>query len=100
MKEKRIVITGSHGFIGEAIIAELQGNEIYRVKRSDYYDLDLKAELKKFYPHIIIHAGAYGNHFTQTDDMETFEANVIKTFLLLINFINNIYRCKATSEMG
>lgn len=84
MRNKRILLTGSHGFIGGALVKRLEwSNNIWVVQRATYYRPDFKQTVTDFNPHIIIHAGAYGNHSTQTDDQETFEANIVKTFLLL-----------------
>ena len=84
MKQKRIALTGSNGFIGGALVNRLQpDNEILKIERNDYYMRDFAQWLKNWKPDVIIHAGAYGNHSSQSDEMETFEANVVKTFMLL-----------------
>lgn len=81
--KKRIAITGSSGFIASAIIKQLKDVEILKITRGDYYKVDFESKLKAFNPQIIIHTGAYGNHAKQRDDLETFEANIVKTFMLL-----------------
>lgn len=92
MKNKRILITGSHGFIGQTLMKRLlPGNTLQVVFRSDWYEAGFKEKLVEFNPDIIIHAGAYGNHSSQTDELETFEANIVKTFMLLRDTIDIPY---------
>ncbi len=84
MKNKRIALTGGFGFLASALVSRLcVDNGIFHIERNDYYKAGFKEKLEEYNPQIIIHAGAYGNHSSQTDDQETFEANVVKTFLLL-----------------
>lgn len=85
MRNKRILITGASGFIAGALIDRVYPNDnnVRLVRQEDYYKPNFKEMLTNYNPHIIIHAGAYGNHSSQTDDLETFEANIVKTFLLL-----------------
>lgn len=84
MKNKRILCSGSNGFIGQAIIKRLQAeNSILTITRADYYLPGFKEKLTAFNPNYIINCAAFGNHFTQQDDQEIFEANVVKLFLLL-----------------
>uniref|UniRef100_A0A6M3IR91 Putative NADH dehydrogenase n=1 Tax=viral metagenome TaxID=1070528 RepID=A0A6M3IR91_9ZZZZ len=84
MENKRCLITGSSGFIGNAICERLKaGYDILPLKQEDYYLPDFKSRLEEFNPQIIIHAAAYGNHSSQQDEMEMFEANVVKTLFLL-----------------
>lgn len=84
MKNKRILITGSSGFIGKALVANLTvDNTVIPVFREQYYKSGFKEWLQGLNIQIIINCGAYGNHSDQTDDQETFEANIVKTFLLL-----------------
>ncbi len=85
MTYQRVAITGSSGFLAQAILKRIKtkGCKVLSIKQDDYYQPGFKEKLRKFNPQLILHLGAYGNHSTQTDDMETFEANVVKTFLLL-----------------
>lgn len=82
---KLVAITGGHGFIAKALILRLTslGYMYHLIERDDYYKPNFKETLEAVNPSLIIHCGAYGNHSSQTDDQETFEANVVKTYLLL-----------------
>lgn len=84
MKNKRIAITGSHGFIGEAIVKRLQqDNNVLLVSRDYSTDLLWGYQIKGFNPQIIINLAAYGNHSDQTDDTNTFRANLLNLYTLL-----------------
>lgn len=85
MTNKRILLTGASGFIGKALKERLESNnnQVACLPRDNYYTPDFRDKINALGPQIIIHAGAYGNHSTQTDDQQAFEANIVKTFLLL-----------------
>lgn len=85
MKNKLAAITGGKGFLGKALIQRLTslGYMYHLIEREDYYKPNFKENLEALNPSLIVHMGAYGNHSSQQDDQETFEANVVKTYLLL-----------------
>ena len=85
MTNKRALLTGAGGFIGQAMFKRLteMDCEILCLKQDDYYQAGFKKMLETFNPQVIIHMGSYGNHSSQTDDQAIFEANVVKTYLLL-----------------
>lgn len=85
---KKVAIGGMGGFIGTHLAQRFisRGDTVIRITQDMFYapqPHDLRTFLEEAKPDIIIWAGAYGNHSSQTDDQETFEANVVKTYLLL-----------------
>lgn len=108
MKNKIVAITGSHGFLGKALLKRLTDSDqsymTHIIKREDFYLPGFKEKLREINPSLIIHCGAYGNHSDQTDDQETFEANVVKTFLLIKDTLDIPYEAfiniGSSSEYG
>lgn len=74
---ERALITGSHGFLGEHLVASLeqQGCKVVRLSR------DWRSLPKADY---IFHLGAYGNKYDQQDEEKIFKANVVRTWDLLM----------------
>lgn len=86
MKNKRIALNGGSGFIGQAILNRLeQDNAVWVMERNVVTDSleSFEEELAEFEPSIIINLQAYGNHFTQYKDDETFYVNVLHLQRLL-----------------
>jgi nucleoside-diphosphate-sugar epimerase len=81
-----IALSGSHGFIGSHLkdLLESQGHKIFPIDRDLLYaPYALESYLQKIHPEVIIHAAAYGNMATHTDEDEIFDANITKTYNLL-----------------
>jgi nucleoside-diphosphate-sugar epimerase len=77
-------LTGQSGFIGQAITKRLlsDGHSVYPL--SKYISTPAMSKLfEKFNPDYIMHIGAYGNHYFQTDFRETVGANILRTYYLL-----------------
>ena len=72
----RILITGTHGFIGKNLLKALEGNDILQITESifDYNDWynELNNRLNSFSPEVIFHVGAC------SDTLET-DANYMMT---------------------
>lgn len=85
MKNKTIVISGSHGFIATHLINRLAGqNNINAIPRTLLYQpKQLKIEMEKIQPDYIFHLAASGNHSYQTDNLTTYFANSVAQFNLL-----------------
>lgn len=80
------LVTGSHGFIGKQLSANLiaQGFKVAALERGLFSDFELlKNSIKEVNPDFIFHLSAYGNHSSQMDEDMTFSTNVIYTYLLL-----------------
>lgn len=94
----KYLITGSHGFIGSAVIRHfLSKGEVRSIPRDMLYDRwDLQRYIEAYQPNFILHFAAYGNHSTQIELGEIVEANIHCTLNLLeasknvsyIGFIN------------
>lgn len=82
----RILITGSHGFIGSALKHHLtdQGHEIQGLDRHLLYAPHaLQGLLTAFNPHGIIHTASYGNLASQIEPHDIVVANVLLLHTLL-----------------
>lgn len=84
---EKVIITGSSGFIGSALKNKLLASGGYAIASISHNELLDQTALTKLVedaqPNYIFHLAAYGNHSTQIDDQETFNANVVGTFNLL-----------------
>lgn len=83
--KSNILISGSHGFIGTALIKSLaKKHNVYIIVRELLDDPTALTEyIRKINPEYIYHLASYGNHSFQDKDMDTIATNTIKTFLLL-----------------
>lgn len=84
--QKRYLISGSHGFIGQAIMSRLiaDGHVVMELPRELLSKPSELAELLSIHkPDHIIHAAAYGNHYHQRDFLQTIESNIVYTANLL-----------------
>ena len=88
----KIIISGSHGFIGNHLVARLKnkGIKVIRIPRLFLYRrITLHQFLKKNKADFIIHLAAYGNHYFQTNEYKTISAN-IQALVNLLDGIKNI----------
>lgn len=87
MPQFKVICTGSSGFIGSALRTKLENNPDYKVYTLPHYILQdyekLKSEIGVIQPNFIFHLAGFGNHSTQIDNQETFNANVIGIWNLL-----------------
>lgn len=81
----RILITGSHGFIGQHLTRYLQSKNHYVIAldRRWFTDGYLEERMLDMKADIIIHLSSYGNMFDQKDEAETVQANVTNTLKLI-----------------
>jgi len=83
MKTK-ILITGSGGFIGKALVSQLEGVSVLKVPHVHLKNAErLRSIVMNFDPTVIIHMAAYGNLASQTDEDEIVQANYTNLFNLL-----------------
>lgn len=82
----KALISGINGFIGGDLAKRLKGLG-YEVIGIDRKLLLQPRNLKKFVlkhnPDYIFHLAAYGNHYFQTNEVQTFKTNLVGTFNLL-----------------
>jgi nucleoside-diphosphate-sugar epimerase len=84
--EKRVLVSGAHGFIGTHLTTTLKalGHSVVNIPRDHLSDPELLlAFLQAFQPDWIFHLAAYGNMSHQTDEQEIFLANTLGTWSLL-----------------
>lgn len=82
----KFLLSGSHGFLGQRIGNSLlfDGCEVRAIPRDLLYEeWNLKRFIESEQPDVILHFAAYGNHSTQTNMVDTIEANVLCTARLL-----------------
>lgn len=77
-------LTGQSGFIGQAITKRLlaEGCSVFPISKY-VSEPAMKKLFEKHNPDYIIHLGAYGNHYFQTDFREIVGANILRTYYLL-----------------
>lgn len=95
IENKRIVITGSTGFLGKHLMERFVNCEVMEIKR----DLSLIKNIKSFNPDYIFHFAA-----EIYDEDSMFESNVMFTYNLLehtkdVNYKAFVY-CGSSSEYG
>ncbi len=83
---KKCLLTGSSGFIGLALSSQLK-KQGYIVKTIHHNYLHQQKKLKQiisaFSPNYIFHLAAYGNKYSQNDDLEIIRANIMAIVNLL-----------------
>lgn len=101
------MVTGSSGFLGQALVQELRarGHEVIGVPRELLY---FKSRLQQFVnqakPGYIYHLASYGNRHYQTEDSKIIGANINATVNLLYASQDAGYKafvnCGSSSEYG
>lgn len=85
------LVSGSHGHIGEQLIASLE-RKGYRVHRIDRSIELTRKQLKSVSGALIFHLAAYGNYYYQEDNREIIYANIGKLYNLLEQLNNVEYK--------
>lgn len=84
----KCLVTGASGFIGSHLVKALEarGDEVYKVSHFDlsYSAPIITTNIFSIDPDYIFHLAAYGNMANQKDWGETFNANLEKTYILLM----------------
>lgn len=76
---KKVLISGSNGFIGTHLKNRLisEDYDVFCINRELLYKpVDLKYYLLDTKPDYIFHLAAYGNHYFQFDELSTIKANI------------------------
>lgn len=82
----KYLLSGSNGFIGSALKQALlnQGHQVLGLSRDLLFTpVKLRKYIEEIQPDYIIHLATYGNMYTQADDLQTVQSNIIGTFNLL-----------------
>lgn len=105
--KKKAAVSGSHGFIGQALSDYLVANdfEVTPVPRDLFFKhTELKGFFEQLQPDYIFHLAAYGNHSKDNLASEAVKGNVLVTFNLLVASSNVNYKAfvnfGSSSEYG
>lgn len=95
----KFLISGANGFIGMALYEYLltRGHKVFFVGHellinNEFGYLPLQNHVEKINPDFIIHLAAYGNHSSQTNNLQILESNIIGTYNLLMASLNCEYK--------
>lgn len=91
---KRCLITGSSGFIGQALSKHVsgQGYEVVALPRNLLYQSkELAVWIDQLKPELIYHLAAYGNKYDQRDQRTIIKANIMALSNLLLASKNTHY---------
>jgi len=78
-------ITGASGFVGEYLCERLKKHKVIKLRHNKVWHIPKKIDY-------IIHLASYGNHYNQTDELETVKANYIDLQILLDETKNISYK--------